>query len=230
MLSHATDVEQDLGLASYSMLHPGMSDSFLRHHRYFWSERHGTLCMFRKLSKTFLHPLHLTVAHGLDGYVKDVISTICERKSREWDHIYHLEASHRQIPWRDDPGSFRMSLLQCAIRHASKRFRYGSNRASQTRIIAVVLDHYQSCSLDAEMIFALGHSPTPKSCNSCCPTGRKGKMVLRVNTLESAPHFEKNLSRAGLLEFCPGKSEVGPLSCIAKREDPHDINDAAEAD
>ena len=247
MLHHAAEVEQRLSLAVYNMLQRGMSDSFVCYHRFHWAERRRA-CQCFDMCPEPLHSLHLAIAHGLDGYVKDFLSTICEkgsRRSREWDDVFSLKVPYEFLDLdgryhdghpqdleslRRDPDYFRMSLLEFAIYHASKRFTYGGDRASQTRIAAIVLDH-QPCVSDAAMIFALENS-SPEVVRLLLPYCSDGKMVLK-KTLKLDPDIKDWISLSGLSEICQERFDVGPMWCIARRHggswtEHHDLADVVE--
>ena len=204
MLHHAVDVEQVVNLASYIFLQPGMSISFLRYHRFYWKQRHSLCTCFRGCPVA-LHPLHLAIAHGLEGYVKDFLSVTYKNNGlgcREWDDIFYDET----------PGSFRMSLLEFAIHHTSKR---PENFVSHRRIVAILLEQYSNAH-DAEMIVAL-RSSYAEVVKLLLRDWPDGKMILKPNLRFSDDHSKRELSRSGLLKLCPDVSDVGPMWYVARR-------------
>lgn len=210
MIHHAGEVES-LGLASYNMLQPGISDTFMCYHRYF-REKLGVICEcfhFGQLEP--LHPLHLAIAHGLDGYVNDFLSKLREWGSREWDDVFYPAA--------------RSSLLGFAIGHVANRYSNGVTRASRTRIVAVVLDHHP-CVHGAEMILALEESSL-EVVELLLPHWPHGKMILKYPSWYDQRVGLGN-SRDHLLEFCQERFDVGPMWSIARRSKYLDLNEAAE--
>lgn len=207
MLDHAGEVEY-LGLASYNMLQPGMSDSFMCYHRYF---NYRTCVCFGGGLPGPLHPLHLAIVHGLDGYVNDFLSKLRERGSREWDDVFYLAA--------------RSSLLEFSIRHAIEGDEPGVTRASRTRIVAVVLDHHP-CVHDAEMILALEES-SPDVVELLLPHWPHGKMILKYPSWYD-PLVRLGASRDRLLEFCQERFDAGPMWSIARRSRYLKLSEAAE--
>ena len=202
MLHHAADVEQALGLSSYSTLQPGMSNSFLRFHLFYW-EQPGSYCKcFRWDCPKPSHPLHLAITHGLEGYVKDFLSTKCQNNrpgSREWDKVFYIE-KHRN---RREKflGSFSMSLLEFAL--------YYSNN-----IAALLLQRY-SHAHDAEISVALQYSSSEVV--KLLLRGRPdGKMMLKSSPWIS-DLLERDLSLRGLSELCPHVSDFDPMWYIARR-------------
>ena len=226
MLHHAVDVEQDVKMASYTTLQPGMSISFLRYHRFYWKQRRLACECFEDCSVS-LHPLHLAIAHGLEGYVKDFLSVAYKNNgpgSREWDDIFYIETEGKyRFRRRKLPGSFRMSLLEFAIRHASK---HRDSSGSQTRIVALLLEQY-SHAHDAEMIVALQYS-SAEVVKILLRDWPDGKMILKSNLIESDEHLKGELSRSGLLKLCPDVSDVGPMWYVARRTDTYFYGDNAE--
>lgn len=100
------------------------------------------------------HPFHLAIAHGLGGYVEDILSMIYmiySPGSREWDDVFHvdIDVCRCNSPWQV-LGSSRMSLLE----HAGP---YPYNGFPQTRIVALLLDRYPRAD-EAEISFALQYT------------------------------------------------------------------------
>ena len=218
MLHHAEEVEQGLSLASYDILQPGISNSFMCYHRFHWA-KHDRGCTCFQRCPDPLHPLHLAIAHGLDGYVKDFLSSRCndiEPGSREWDDLFYLDVDSTSpaLKWLVRSGFSRISLLEFAIHHASK---WDCNHASQTRIVDLLLERYSHAHhADAEMILALQISSV-EVVESLLRHRPNGKMVLKSNTLRSDEFLEQQVSRSGLSKLCPESLEVGPIWCIARR-------------
>lgn len=215
MLHYAADVEQDLGLASYDMLQPGISNSFMCYHRFYWAIRR-TRCTCFQHGPDPLHPLHLAIAHGLDGYIKDFLSSRCdyiEPGSREWDDLFYLEVDNTFGAFSPRAlDSFRMSLLEFAILNASK---LDCNHASHTRIVALLLELYPHV-LDAEMILAL-EVASAEVVKLLLRHWPDGKMVLKSNPFTSDYYLKKEISLCGLLEFCSESLDIGPMWYIARR-------------
>ena len=217
MLHHATEVEQVLGLPSYNILQAGMSDSFVCFHRHYWALRDAVCACFCHCPEP-LHPLHLAIGHGLDGFVKDFLSAFCENNTqgnREWDSVFHFEVSGSFIfsSHTEDSGTFPMSLLEFAIRHASKQYYNG---ASQTRIVATLLEKY-SHAQDVEIIFALRQSSAEvvRLLLAHCPDG---KMRFKSDTSRSDERFIEEVSRCGLSECFQEDFDLGPMWYIARRK------------
>ena len=214
MLHHALDVEQVVKLASYMSLQPGMSISFLRYHRFFWRERDAVCECFQDCPAP-LHPLHLAIAHGLEGYVKDFLSVTYKNNgpgSHEWDDIFYVETNGDYHRPRKCPRSLQMSLLEFAIRHASKP---SDIPVSQTSIVALLLKQY-SHAHDAEMIVALQYS-SAEVVKLLLRDWQDGKMILKSNLIDDDECLEKELSSSGLSEICPDVSDVGPMWHVARR-------------
>ena len=215
MLHHAADVEKVVDLASYPILQPGMSISFLRYHLFYWEQRNGD-CVCCQSCPEPSHPLHLAVAHGLEGYVEEFLLETKKNNepgSREWDDIFYIETDggYHYSP-RKFPGHFRISLLEFAICHASEH-RHSS--AQQTRIVALLLEQY-SHAYDAEMSIALRTS-SPEVVRLLLRDWPDGKMILKLNLIEYDKYLEKELSSCGLLEICPNVSDAGPMWYVARR-------------
>lgn len=216
MLHHAVEVEQGLSLASYSILQPGMSNSFMCYHRFYWP-KHDAICTCFEGCPDPLHPLHLAIAHGLDGYVKEFLSSICkniEPGSHEWDDLFYLDVDDTSGVFMSlrASGSFRMSLLEYAIRHAGKD---DCNHTSQNRIVSLLLDQY-SPAHDAEIIYALKES-SAEVVKLLLRHWPNGKMVFKSNTLRSDYELEEAVWRSGLSVFCPESLDIGPMWYIARR-------------
>ncbi len=215
MLHHTAEVEQNLGLPSYDMLQPGMSDSFLYYHRLYWALR-DLICACFQYCPQPLHPLHLAIAHGLDGYVKGFLSKIGEKSlhgKHKWDDWYYLEVQDSFFrPGVRTQTSFRISLLEFAIHHASKHFHNGT---FQVRIVAILLDH-NPCVHDAEMISAL-QMASAEVVQLLLPHWPDGKIVLEQDPLGSDDGLERETSYSGLSKFCQEKFNVGPMWYIARR-------------
>ena len=222
MLHHATEVEQVLGLSSYDMLQAGMSDSFVCYHRFYWALRDAACACFRDCLEP-LHPVHLAIGHGLDGFVRDFLLVFYERttqQSHEWDSVFHLEVNWNSIfaSVRDDSVPFQMSLLEFAIHHASKYSKNHKNHkniASQTRIVDTLLQKY-SLAQDAEMKFALQHS-TAEVVRLLLAHWPDGKMIFKSDTLRSDEGFNGEVSRGGLSEYIQEGFDTGPMWYIARR-------------
>ena len=218
MLHHAVEVEQGLSLASYDMLQPGMSNSFMFYHRFYWI-KHDRGCTYFQNCPDPLHPLHFAIAHGLDGYVKDFLSSRCsdiEPGSRDWDDLLSLDVDSTSpaFKWLVRSGLSRISLFEFAIHHASKM---DCNHASQTRIFELLLERYSHAHhADAEMILALQISSV-EVVESLLRHWPDGKMVLKSNTFRFDEILEEEVSRSGLSKLCPESFEVGPMWYIARR-------------
>ena len=215
MLHHAADVEQGLDPDSYKILQPGISNSFLRFHQFYWETRILVCACWQAFPKP-MHPLHLAIAHGLEGYVKDFLSTTCKNDrsgSREWYDIFYVETVGKYRYWRGKPpDSFRMSLLEFSIYYAShRRDRY----FPQTRIVALLLEQY-SHAHDAEMSVALQYS-SAEVVKLLLRGWPDGKMILKSNLIESDLKTFKQFSRDILPEIWPDFSDVGPMWYIGSR-------------
>ena len=213
MLHHAIEVEQVLGVPSYKILQAGMSDSFVCYHRHYWALRDGGCACFHSCPEP-LHPLHLAIGHGLDGFVRDFLLVFCERTtqgSREWDSVFHLEVnwSSTFASLDTDPATFQMSLLEFAIYHAR------NHGASQTRIVATLLEKYPHAQ-DVEMRFALRHS-SAEVVRLLLAHWPDGKTIFKLDTLRCDKDFDKEVSRCGLSEYLQGGFDIGPMWYIARR-------------
>lgn len=216
MLYHATEVEQVLGLPSYKILQAGMSDSFVCYHRYYWELRDRVCACFQYCPEP-LHPLHLAIGHGLDGFVRDFLLVFCERTtqgSREWDSVFQLEVDWSSTfdTLNKDPATFQMSLLEFAIRHASKQY---DNDASQTRIVATLLEKYPHAQ-DFEMEFALRHSSV-EVVRLLLAHWPDGKTILKVDTPRCDEYFDEEVSRCRLSGYLQEGFDIGPMWYIARR-------------
>ena len=221
MLDHAAEVER-LGLSSYDMLQSSMSNRFSSYHRHYWKSSEGMRdpCIFGQYLRPVpkpTHSLHMAIAYGLAGYVKDFLSILRKKASpgnREWDDVFDLEVDEEfSYGGRTaSPGNFRMSLLGFALHHANS---YRQKLALQTSIVALLLDHY-SCVHDVEMIIALQHCPA-EVVHLMLLRWPDGKMVLRSNVLRSDGYLKPEVSSYGLLEFCPEIFDFGPMWHIARR-------------
>lgn len=232
MLHHASDVEQSLGLSSFTTLQPGISNSFLRFHRFYWAKS-GDLCSCFEDCPVPSHPVHLAIAHELEIYVEHFLPVIYKNNgpgSREWDDILYLEKGYDRGRTRKPPDFFRMSLLEFAI-HASK---IPDNSVSQTRIISLLLEQC-SHAHDAEMSVALQFS-SAEIVRLLLRDWPDGKMRLksspwisdllerdlRFNGPNRDPLFE------GLSVLRPDVSDFGPMWYIARRIHTHFQDDDAE--
>lgn len=236
MLHHAIEVEQGLGLPSYEMLQPGMSNAFMCYHRFYEAARDEVCACFQWCPEP-LHPLHLAVAHGLDGYVKDFLSMFCEKTvqgSREWNDVFDLEVPHKQkhhypfLRWNSlerNIDQLQMSLLEFAIHHASK---HHFNGPSQARIVALLLNQIPGTH-DAEMVFALQNSPA-EVVQLMLPHWPDGKIRFKPETLAADEDLTKEVSRSGLSNFLLEPSSVGPLWYIARRHTSFEEDDARLVD
>ena len=225
MLHHAVDVEEVVKLGSYMSLQPGMSISFLRYHRFFWVQR-DSMCECFQYCPVPSHPLHLAIAHGLEGYVKEflwVTKKHNEPGSREWDDIFYIETdgiSHSRS-WNFQT-SFPMSLLEFAIHHASKEY----NSGSKTRIVALLLEQY-SHAYDAEMRVALQFS-SAEVVKLLLRDWPDGKIILKSNLIDYDEYLACGLSRRSLSEICPDIFDVGPMWYVARRLNGGFYDDDAE--
>ena len=227
MMHHAADVEQVVKLPSYTILQPSMSLSFLRYHGLYWKQRCFKCIGFFPPCPAPLHPLHLAIAHGLEVYVKKNLSVTKKNHkpgSREWDDVFYLELDDY---YREGfPGSYRMSLLEFAIYHASKWSAW-SSPVSQTRILALLLEQY-SHAHDAEMSVALQFS-SPEIVKLLLRDWPDGKMVLNLNLINSDKNLEEEaLSRSGLSKLLKGNYDVGPMWFVARRVHEHTTDENAE--
>ena len=227
MLHHAAEVEQNLGLASYDILQPGMSDSFMCYHRLYWVTLRDSACACFQNCPEPLNPLHLAIAHGLEGYVKGFLSKIGDNSlqvSHEWDHWNYLEVQDSFFrPGVRTQTSFRISLLEFAIHHASKYFYNG---AFQVRIVAILLEHHP-CVHDAEMISAL-RMASAEVVQLLLPHWPDGKMVLKQDSLRFDDALQYETSHSGLSNFCQERLNVGPMWYIARRRYEPFSEDSAE--
>lgn len=81
VLHHASNVEKKAGVSSYDIMHPSMTDSFLRLHKHHWVrkdvDRHWNCeyCVAPNPRLELTHPLHLAITHGLVSYVSDFLAS-----------------------------------------------------------------------------------------------------------------------------------------------------------
>ena len=239
MLHHAVDVEQVVKLSSYMSLQPGMSISFLRYHRFYWVQR-DTMCECFRYCPVPSHPLHLAIAHGLEGYVKEFLSVTEKNNapsSREWDDVFYVKTDGNfRRTRRGLSGSFPISLLEFAIYHASKhrdsfvshtrivallleQYSHASKHrdsfVSHTRIVALLLEQYPHAH-DAEMIVALLNS-SPEVVKLLLRHWPDGKMILKSNLIQSDLHLENEFSKSDLSKIFRDVCAVGPMWYIARR-------------
>ena len=224
MLHHAGDVEQGLGLSTYTNLQPGISNSFLHFHRLYWRYRdRGCVCFLECPAPS--HPVHLAIAHGLEFYVRDFLSVTYKDngpRSRKWDEMLYIEPDCNDWYgiWKP-PDFFRISLLEFAV-HASRR---SDNSVSQTRIVALLLKQY-SHTHDAEMSAALQFA-SAEVVKLLLQDWPDGKMVLKPSPwISDALH--QDLSGGGLSELCLDVFNCGSMWYIARRRYTRFEHDHAE--
>ena len=204
MLHHAAEVEQGLGVASYSILQPSMSDSFVSYYEYY-AGVHGLMPSHLQIFTKSLRPLHLAVIHGLDRYVEGFTSIFDKDSSPgspNWDDVFYLKNSNHLYPG--------MSLLGFAICCTK-----GVNGAAQIRIVTILLDRC-SRAHDAEMILALKYAPL-EVVELLLPYWPDGKMVFS-SSFRFDQEFKSEVLDCGLLKFCQERFDVGPMWYIARRQ------------
>lgn len=116
-----------------------------------------------------------------------------------------------------------MSVLKFAIQHASIDHR---NNATQTRIVALLLDHHSQAQ-DAEMICALQMS-SAEVVELLLRHWPDGETVLKSSSTQSEIEVGEEISRGNLSAFFQQDFEVGPLWYVARRQTLLYVNDDAE--
>lgn len=219
MLDHAIIVEKDLGLSLYAVLKPVLTDSFLCHHWYLGYIRHGACACFLDLPQP-KHPLHLAIAHGLDGFVGEFLFHFSEtttQDSPEWDDVFYLdfgEAPHYEtysLYYKKIPN--RISLLEFALWHASKQYH---NSNSQIQIVTTLLESYSRVQ-DAEMVYVLQNS-APKIVKLLLAHWPDRDMVFDVNSMIHDYDFEQEINFEGVADKYQQKAHTRPLWHIARRQ------------
>ena len=151
MLDYAETVEKDLGLSSYAVLKVVLTDNFMCHHRYLDQRRDHMYTYYRQSPKP-RHPLHLAIAHGLYGFVREFLFRLSEtttQDSPEWNDIFYFDPDEAL-----DYQTCRISLLEFALVHAKE---YYPNSNLKMQIVTTLLERYSRVN-DAEMVYALQNS------------------------------------------------------------------------
>ena len=219
MLDHARIVEKDLGLSSYAVLKPVLTDNFLCHHRYLGFHRDCVCACFQYCPEP-RHPLHLAIAHGLDDFVREFLSHFSEtvmQDSPEWDDVFYLDSGEApdhqgySSPYRIIPT--RISLLEFALWHATK---YYHNSTSQMRIVTTLLERYSRVQ-DAEMVYALRNS-APKVVQLLLAHWPDREMVFDIDSMRHNYDSEEEISSEDFADNYRQRAHTRPLWHIARRK------------
>ena len=218
IFDHARIVEQDLCLSSYAVLKPVLTDNFLCHHLYLRDHRDIGCACFRHCPEP-RHPLHMAIAHGLDGFVGEFLFHFCEtttQDSPEWNDVFYLdsvEAPNYQAYWyRNKINPNRISLLEFALWHSSKHY---DNSNSQMQIVTTLLER-DSRVQDAEMVYALRNS-APKLVQLLLAHWPDRDLVFDIDSMKYDYDFENEISLEGVADKYPHRAQTRPLWHIAKR-------------
>ena len=218
MLEHARMVENDLGISSYAVLKPVLTDNFVCHHRYLGYHTVIECACFQHCPEP-THPLHLAIAHGLDGFVGEFLFRFSEtttQDSPEWDDVFYLDfgeapdyrvysAQYKIIP-------NRISLLEFALWHATKKY---PNSISQMQIVTTLLKRHSRIQ-DAEMVYALRNS-APKIVQLLLAHWLDRDMLFDIDSMRDDYDFEKEISFAGVADKYRQRAHTRPLWHIARR-------------
>ncbi len=82
MLDHARTVEDNASISLYSIIQASMTTSFLELHAYNWAFLGYSGCSHCKSDRHLprpAHPLHLAVAHGLNSYISEYLTSNNDR-------------------------------------------------------------------------------------------------------------------------------------------------------
>ena len=219
MLDHAKKVEKDLGLSLYTVLKPVLTDNFVCHHRYLTYGGGCTCACFQHCPEP-THPLHLAIAHGLDGFVREFLFGFSEtttQDSPEWDDVFYLDLGEAQY-YRDYPVHYekisnRISLLEFALWHASKQYH---NSNSQMQIVTILLESYSRVQ-DAEMVYVLQNS-APKIVKLLLAYWLDRDMLFDVDSMRHDCDFDQEINSAGFPNEYRQRAHTRPLWHIARRK------------
>ena len=226
MLDHARIVEKDLGLSLYAVLKPVLTDSFLCHHWYLEYDRHSAGACFQNCPQP-THPLHLAIAHGLDGFVGEFLFHFSEtttQDSPEWDDVFYLDFGEvpprraYSVDYRKIPN--RISLLEFALWHTSKRNKIS---ISQMQIVITLLERYSRVQ-DAEMVYALRNS-SPKMVQLLLARWQDRDMVFNIDSKRHDVDFEEEINFEGVADEYRQMAHTRPLWHIARRRNSDDHED-----
>lgn len=219
MLDHARIVEKDLGLSSYAVLKPVLTDNFVWHHRYLGYHCDCVCACFQGCPEP-RHPLHLAIAHGLDGFVREFLFHFGEtttQDSPEWDDVFYLEIDGvlgYQADWYQDMiNSSRISLLEFALWHASKQYH---NSNSQMQIVTTLLERYSRVQ-DAEMVYVLQNS-APKIVKLLLAHWLDRDMYFDIESMGHDKLFKREIDFAGFPDKYRQRAHTRPLWHIARRK------------
>ena len=227
MLDHARMVEKDVGLSSYAVLQPVLTDNFVCHHRYFVYNHHYSVCACRWDCPQPTRPLHLAIAHGLDLFVGEFLFHFSEtitRDSPEWDDVFYLDFGEAPdsrayaSQYKDIPN--RISLLEFALWHATKP---DHNSSSQMKIVTTLLERYSRIQ-DTEMVYALRNS-SPKIVQLLLAHWPDRPMVFDVDSMRHDYDFEKDMVFERVTNKYRQRTQTRPLWHIARRQSTDEYQD-----
>ena len=213
MLDHASIVEKDLGLSSYTVLEPVLTDNFVYHHRYLGSQ-YDCVCVCFHHRPEPRHPLHLALAHGLDGFVGEFLNRFSEtttRDSPDWDDVFYLDVGeapqyqgnctgHKTFP-------NRITLLEFALRHTTSSLKM--------QIVTTLLEKYSRVE-DAEMVYALANS-TPEIVQLLLTHWPERDMVFDMDSMRHDGRFENEINFEDVADKYRQRFHTRPLWHIARR-------------
>ena len=220
MLDHARIVEKDLGLSSYAVLKPVLTDNFVCHHRHLGKQCDCVCACFQHCPEP-RHPLHLAIAHGLDGFVGEYLFRFSEtttQDSAEWDDVFYLDPGEapnyeRYAYYRYKIFPSRLSLLEFALWHASKHYH---NSISQTQIVTTLLEGHSRIQ-DTEMVYALRNSSS-NIVQLLLAHWLDRDMVFDEDSMRCDYDFEEEISFEGVADKYRRRAYTRPLWHIARRQ------------
>ena len=219
LLDHASIVEKDLGLSSYAVLKPVLTDNFVCHHRYLGYRRDCVCDCFQHCPEP-RHPLHLAIAHGLNGFVGEFLFHFSEtttQDSPEWDDIFYLDTgetpNYQDYSSRYQTSPNRISLLEFALRHANN---YRHNSISQMQIVTTLVEG-PSRVQDIEMVYALQKSG-PKIVQLLLAHWLDRDMVFDIESMRYGCDFEDEINLIGIADQYRRRAHTRPLWHIARRQ------------
>ena len=219
MLDHARIVEKDLSLSSYAVLKSVLTDNFVCHHQWLGSGRSLKCGCYQDCPEP-THPLHLAIAHGLDGFVGEFLFHFSEtttRDSLEWDDVFYLdfgETPHfNAYPSQYKRKPNRISLLEFALWHTSKDYH---SSISQMQIVTTLLERYSQVQ-DADMVYALRNSD-PKLVQLLLAHWPDRDMVLDIDSMRHDYDFEDELDFEDVTDKYRQGVHTRPLWHIARRQ------------
>ena len=220
MLDHAGTVEKDLGISSYAVLNPGLTDEFVYHHLHMkFSFEKACICFGNCPNP--VHPLHLVIAHELLGFAGEFLFHFSEtttHESPEWDDAFYLdfgEPPDSQYHWgRNTIVGNRIRLLEFVLWHGAKRSK---DRTSQMQFITTLLERYTRIQ-DTDMVYALRNC-APEIVQLLLAHWPDRDMVFDIDSMRHDYEFKDEISFEGVADKYRQRAHTRPLWHIARRRD-----------